>query len=59
MIRQVYLIETSNSVVSRRLGESEKKMNEAVVINNRYTMDGGGKRLVRPFKRKDFWKYIS
>ena len=35
------------------------KMNEAVVINNRNTMNGGGKRLVRPFKSQEFWKCIG
>ena len=34
------------------------KMNEVVGVNNRFTMDGGGKRLVRPFRRQDFWKFI-
>ena len=35
------------------------KMNKTVVIKNRYTMDGGGKRLVSPFKRQEFWKCIG
>ena len=35
------------------------KMNEAVGINNRVTMNGGGKRLVCPFKRKELWKCIG
>ena len=28
------------------------KMNEAVVMKNRFTLDGGGKRLVCLFKRQ-------
>ena len=35
------------------------KMNEAVGMENRVTMNGGGKRLVRPFKSQEFWKYIG
>ena len=34
-------------------------MNEAVGIKSRYTMNGGGKWLVRPFKRQEFWKFIG
>ena len=34
-------------------------MNEAVGIKNRVTMNGGGKRLVRTFKRQEFWKCIG
>ena len=34
-------------------------MNEAVAIKNHYTMNGGGKRLVRPFKKEEFWKCIG
>ena len=34
-------------------------MNEAVGIKNRYNMNGGGKRLVRTFNRKEFWKCIG
>ena len=34
-------------------------MNEAVVIKNSYTMNGGGKGLVCPFKSQDFWKCIG
>ena len=30
------------------------KMNEAVGTKNNFTMDRGGKRLVRPFKMQDF-----
>ena len=42
------------------MGEAdEKKMNEAVGIKNRVTINGGGKRLVRNFKRQEFWKYIG
>ena len=35
------------------------KINEAVGIKNHVTMDGGGKRLVCPFKRQEFWKCIG
>ena len=35
------------------------KMNEAVFMKNRFTSNGVGKRLVRPFKRQKFWKYIG
>ena len=34
-------------------------MNEAVCMNNRVTMNGVGKRLVRPFKRQEFWKCVG
>ena len=33
------------------------KMNEAVGMKNRFTMDGGGKWLVRPFKSQELWKW--
>ena len=36
-----------------------EKMIEAVVINNRFTMDWGWKRLVSPFKRQKFCKCIG
>ena len=35
------------------------KMSEAVVIKNHYTINGGGRWLVRPFKRQEFWKCIG
>ena len=35
------------------------KMNEAVGMKNRFTIDGGGKWLVRTFKKKEFLKYIG
>ena len=35
-----------------------EKMNEAVGMNNCVTVGGGGKRLVLPFKRQEFWKCI-
>ena len=35
------------------------KMNEAICMNNRFTSNGGGKWLVRPFKRQEFWKCID
>ena len=34
-------------------------MNEAVGVNNGYTMDGGEKRLFCPFKSQEFWKCIG
>ena len=36
-----------------------KQMNEAVGMNNHVTVSGGGKRLVRPFRRQEFWKCIG
>ena len=35
------------------------RMNEAVSIKNRFTMDGGGKRSASTFKRQEFWKCIG
>ena len=35
------------------------KMNEAVGMKNRVTTNGGGKRLVCPFKMQEFCKYIG
>ena len=35
------------------------KINEAVGMKNRVAVDGGGKRLVRPFKRQEFCKFIG
>ena len=34
-------------------------MNEAVFIKNRFTSNGVGKRLVKRFKRQEFWKCIG
>ena len=34
-------------------------MNEAVGMKNHVTVDGGGGRLVRPFKRQELWKCIG
>ena len=34
-------------------------MNKAVGMKNRFTMNVGGKRLVRLFKNQEFWKYIG
>ena len=34
-------------------------MNEAVGMKNHFTMGGGGKRLVLPFKRRELWKCIG
>ena len=36
-----------------------EKTNEAVVIRNRLMMNGWRKQLVRPLKRKEFWKCIG
>ena len=36
-----------------------EKMNEAVGMKNRFTMNGGRKRLISPFKRQGFWKFIG
>ena len=35
------------------------KMNEAFIINNRYTMNGLGKGLVCPFNSQELWKFIG
>ena len=35
------------------------KIDEAVGIKNRYTMDGGGKRLFRHLKRQEFCKFVG
>ena len=35
------------------------KMDEAVGEKNRIENYGGRKRLVCPFRRQDFWKYIG
>ena len=34
-------------------------MNEAVGMKNRFTVDGGGKQLVRPLKMQEFCKFIG
>ena len=34
-------------------------MNDAVGMKNCLTMGGGGKRMVRPFRRKQFYKCIG
>ena len=36
-----------------------EKMNEAVCMNNCFTSNGVGKRLVNPFKSQEFWKCIG
>ena len=36
-----------------------EKMNEAVCMKNRVTLNGGGKRQVRKFARQEFWKCIG
>ena len=51
-----------NNIIQLWPGDWMKQManiNEVVDMNNRFTMDGGGKRLVRPFRRQEFWKYIG
>ena len=35
------------------------KINEAVGMKNHVTPDGGGDRIVRPFKRQELWKCIG
>ena len=35
------------------------KINEAVGMKNHLKMGGGGKWIVCPFRRKEFWKYIG
>ena len=34
-------------------------MNEAVGMKNCLMTDGGGKRIVRPFRRQELWKFIG
>ena len=41
------------------MSEADGKINEAVGMKNHVTMDGGGKCLVRPFRRQDIWKCIG
>ena len=36
-----------------------EKINEAVGMKNHVIINGGGKRLVRPFNRKEFRKCIG
>ena len=36
-----------------------EKMNEAVCMNNRVTLNGGGKRQVKKSTRQEFWKCIG
>ena len=43
-------------------GDSDKqivKMNEAVDMKNFVTVDRGGERMVRPFRRQELWKCIG
>ena len=42
-----------------RLGQAYGKMNLAVGEKNRIDIYGGKKRLVRPFRRHEFWKCIG
>ena len=50
VIIQVLLFEAYNSVVARLLGQVDKKINEAVAMNNCVTMGGGGKLILRTFR---------
>ena len=34
-------------------------INEDIGMKNRLTMSGGGKRIVCPFRRQEFWKFID
>ena len=34
-------------------------MNEEVGMKNRVTVGEGGERIVRPFRRQEFWKFIG
>ena len=36
-----------------------KKINEVVGMKNSFTVDRGGKNIVSPFKRQEFWKFIG
>ena len=36
-----------------------EKINEAVGMNNRVTVSGGGKRIVRNFISQELWKFID
>ena len=42
-----------------RLGKTYGKMNEAVCMKNCVTLNGGGKRQVKKFKRQELWKFIG
>ena len=44
--RRVPIYETSHQIVARRLVKTDGKMNEAVTMKNRVTLNGGGKRQV-------------
>ena len=39
--------------------KQKEKMNEAVSMKNHVTLNGGGKRQVKKFIRKEFWKCIG
>ena len=41
------------------MGQEYEKTNKAVGMKNCITMDRGKKRLVRPFIRHEFWKFIG
>ena len=45
--------------MDRFLVEAYGKINEAVGMKNRLMMGGGGKWIVLPFRRQDFWKCIG
>ena len=45
--------------MTRWLGEAYGKINEAVDMNNSLTMGAGGRQIVCPFRRQEFWKFIG
>ena len=45
--------------MTRGVGEADGKMNEMVSMNNFILVSGGKKRLVIPFRRKEFCKCIG
>ena len=45
--------------MARRLGKKNEKINEAVCMKNRVTLNGGGKRQVKKFTSQEFWKCIG
>ena len=57
--KRLPISETYHKIVARRLGKTDEKMNEAVCMKNRVTLNGGGTRQVQNFKRQEFWKWIG
>ena len=45
--------------MDRLLVKTDGKMNKAVCMKNHFTSNGGGKRLVKPYKSREFWKCIG